>query len=117
MEAYSLDLRKRVFEACASGEMTQAAVADRYAVSHSFVKKLLALWRTTGDLAPGKPGGRRKPSFEEAALRRLRNAVRENPDATLEEFADRCGVSCCPATVHNTLKRLGYRRKKNAARQ
>jgi len=97
--------------------MTQAAVADRYAVSHSFVKKLLALWRTTGDLAPGKPGDRRKPSFDEAALQRLRNAVREDPDATLEEFAERRGVPCCPATVHNTLKRLGYRRKKNAARQ
>lgn len=115
MEAYSVDLRKRVVETCESGTMTQAAVAAQYMVSHSFVKKLLARWRETGDLSPGKPGGQPKRSFVGAAERRLHRSVRDRPDATLDELAALCGVQCCTATVCNTLKRLGYRRKKNAA--
>lgn len=114
MKTYSMDLRKRVIEACESGTMTQAEVAERFGVSFGFVRKVLTQWRETGELAPRKRGGRRKPTFDDAAVRRLRQAIREHPDATLDELAQLCGMTCCRATVHNTLKRAGFRRKKNA---
>ena len=117
MKTYSIDLRQRIVEACEAGTMTQAAVAERFGVSFGFVRKLLTQWRETGELAPRKRGGRRKPTFDDAAVRRLRQAVREHPDATLDELAQLCGVSCCRATVYNTLKREGFRRKKNVARR
>jgi len=48
------------------------------------------------------------------ALSRL---VQEQPDATLEQLRERLGVGCSIVTIHNTLKRLGYRVKKNASGQ
>jgi len=116
MKTYSLDLRERIVEACEAGTITQAAVAERFGVSFGFVRKILTQWRDTGDLAPGKRGGRHKPRFDRAAVRRLHKAVKGHPDATLEELAKICGVTCCTATVYNTLKREGFRLKKNASR-
>lgn len=116
MKAYSGDLRERVLAACKAGELSQEAIAQRYAVSYGLVKKVWAQWRTTGSCLPGRPGGKPKRSFDVVAEQRLHRAIREHPDATLSELADECGIACCEATVCNTLKRLGYRRKKNAAR-
>jgi transposase len=116
MKAYSADLRERVVAACKARELSQEAIAERYAVSYGLVKKVWAQWRKTGSCLPGRPGTKAKRSFDAAAEQRLHRAVRDNPDATLSELADVCGVACCEATVCNTLKRLGYRRKKNATR-
>ena len=116
MDAYSVDLRKRIVETYVAGGLTQQAVADRYGVSIWFVKKIWIQFCRTGDASPGKRGRPAQPSFDAAAEQRLHRAIREHPDATLRELAALCGVACCAATVCNTLKRLGYRRKKNAAR-
>jgi hypothetical protein len=43
--------------------------------------------------------------------------VDKRPDATLEEIREKLGVACTIITIHNTLRRLGYRFKKNAAGQ
>ena len=57
----------------------------------------------------------RKPTFGEHQLGELNDFVKRYPDATLEEirefFADR--VNCSIVTIHNTLKRLEWRYKKN----
>lgn len=116
MDAFSVDLRKRIVETYEAGGVTQEEVAERFGVSYSFVQKLWTRWCKTGDLTPDKRGKPPKPSFDAAAEQRLHRAVRDHPDATLRELADLCGVECSDATVCNTLKRLGYRRKKNAAR-
>ncbi len=116
MKAHSIDLRKRIVAAYESGAYTQAAVAERFGVSYPSVKDLLKQWRETGDLAPRPRSGRRR-LFDKKALGRLRQAVEKNPEATLEELRDACGVDCTLPTIHNTLKREGYRRKKNAARR
>ena len=41
MQAYSLDLRQRVVSADENGSETIREVAERFAVSDSFIKKLL----------------------------------------------------------------------------
>lgn len=116
MKALSLDLRNRIVRAYLAGGRTQAEIAEVFGVSERTVKRLWRKWRETGDLRPDKVGGRRPRAIVGQALRRLKQAVRDRPDATLEELLEACGVSCSTVTVHNTLKRLGYRRKKNAAR-
>ena len=113
MTAYSNDLRGRVVVAYDAGEGTQEQVAARFAVSVSWVRKLLRQRRATGSIAPRPHGGGRAPAFDEGASRRLREAVRADDDATLAELAEAAGVSCRPSSVHRTLVRLGITRKKS----
>ncbi len=112
-----MDLRTRIVRACEKGAQSQEAIALQFGVSYPFVKKMWRQWRETGDLQPGKMGGHRPRAIRGRALERLKGAVEGRPDATLEELREACGARCSLMTMSNTLKRLGYRRKKNAARQ
>jgi transposase len=58
MQAYSLDLRQRIAQACAEPGARQAQVAARFCVSVAFVGKLLCHQRQTGQLValPGRGG-------------------------------------------------------------
>ena len=57
MRAYSMDLRVRVLADCDAG-MATAAVADKYSVSASWVRRLKQRRAATGETAP-RPNGRR----------------------------------------------------------
>ncbi len=57
MKAYSLDLRERVAAACAEPGAKIYEVAARFAVSRSFVNKLLRRQRTSGSLAGWRRSG------------------------------------------------------------
>jgi transposase len=107
-----MDLRDRVVAACDSGCWKRVEVAERFGVSTAWIRRLLQRRRETGDYGPRNTKRGRKPAFSGAVLTRLDRLVQAQPDATLEELRDRCGVSCSLATVSNTLTRLGYRRKK-----
>ncbi len=52
--AYSVDLRRKVVQACERGTASQAEVARLFGVSRSFVEKLLRLRRRTGALEPDR---------------------------------------------------------------
>jgi transposase len=111
MAAISMDLRVRIFEARQEGETT-AEVAERFAVSPAFVRRLLQQHRDTGALAP--PGGRRGPqprlAGREPDLRRLHA---ERPDLYPAEIAARLGLAVSPLTVWRMLRRLGLSYKKS----
>src|SRR3954469_15549747 len=107
MRAYSTDLRERVAAACDARDGTRAQIADRFSVSAAWIRKLLKLRRDTGTLDRKPHGGGRAPAFDAAADRRLREAVRADPDATLEELGRAVGVDCSPAAVFRALERLG----------
>jgi transposase len=113
MNAYSIDLRERVVAACDARDGTRAQIAKRFSVSASWVRKLLQRRRETGSIAPGPHGGGRAPAFDAEATGRLREAVRADDDATLEELARAAGVRCCASAVHRALARLGITRKKS----
>jgi transposase len=112
MRAYSTDLRQRVVAAYDAREGTQEQVAARFAVSASWVRKLLRQRRATGSIAPRPRGGGHAPAFDAEAAGRLRRAVRDDADATLEELARAADVACSPSAVYRTLTRLGITRKK-----
>jgi transposase len=111
MAAISLDLRVRLFEARQAGETT-AEVADRFAVSPAFVRRLMQRHRETGSLAPSSARRGPTPRLADQSdqLRRL-NA--EHPDLTPAEVRDRLGVPVSPLTVWRMLRRLGLTFKKS----
>jgi len=111
----SVDLRKRILKACDSGLGTQA-VATRFEVSTSFVRKLKQRRRETGRIEafPRRSGPKPKLKAHEEALRGL---IHAQPDATLEELRERLGVEVELSTLWYTLDRLGLTVKKNPARQ
>jgi transposase len=113
MRAYSIDLRERVVAACDARDGTREQIAARFSVSVAWVRKLVRQRRETGSIAPKPRGGGRAPAFDDEAARRLREAVRDDDDATLVELAEAAGVSCCPSAVHRALSRLGITRKKS----
>jgi transposase len=113
MNAYSMDLRERVVAACDRGEGTREQIARRFSVSIAWVYRLLQRRRQTGSFAPRPHGGGQEPAFDDAALQRLRRAVADRPDATLEELREAAGVACSVAAVHRALEKLGLPRKKS----
>ena len=50
--AFSADLRERVWRAYAEGDKSQEKVAKAFSVSASFVRDLVRRMRETGSLAP-----------------------------------------------------------------
>lgn len=115
MKAYSTDLRRRVVAACDARDGTREQIAARFSVSVVWIRKLLRQRRDTGSIDPKPHGGGRTSAFDEAAAERLREAVRADDDATLEELARAAGVSCSVPAVYRALKRLGITRKKSPA--
>jgi len=113
MKAYSNDLRQRVVAAYDAREGTQEQVAARFAVSTSWVRKLLRQRRDTGSIEPGPHGGGHARAFDAPAEVHLRQVVRDDSDATLEELGRLAGVACSVSAVHRTLDRLGITRKKS----
>jgi transposase len=111
MRAYSMDLRQRVLADC-DGGATPAAAAAKYRVSASWVRRLLQRRRATGETAP-RPPGRRAPALA-AHADRIREAVRETPDATLAELRQRLALAVSLATLWRAVKALGLTVKKKS---
>jgi transposase len=111
MTPYSIDLRRRVLKDCDAGVGTRA-VAAKFSVSESWVRKLKQQRRQTGSIAPltATPGP--KPTLEPHADR-LRELVRAEPDLSAEEYRDRLGVDVAAVTVWRALRRLGLTHKKS----
>jgi len=117
MQAYSLDLRQRVVAAYENGVETILEVAERFAVSDSFIKKLLRRKRTTGTIAPvGHRGGQPK-RLSDKHRKWLLKTVLGTPDMTLSDLRERLlsehDVSASVATLSRELRALNLRRKKN----
>ena len=63
----------------------------RFLVSVSFVTRLLQLYRGTGSVEPRPHGGGNPAVLTPEDLERLRELIRERPDATLEECRQHLG--------------------------
>jgi transposase len=112
VQAYSLDLRTRVLADCGRGLGTRA-VAAKYSVSESWVRRLKQRRRTTGEVSPR----RRRPRQPTLTphLDRIRELVAAHPDATLEELRSWLGVAVCVATLWAAVRRLGLTVKKKCS--
>jgi transposase len=86
--ALSVDLRRRVVSAIASGLSCRAA-AERFGVSASSAIRWRALDRREGDIAPRRQGGARTSHRIEAHAERILSALVEKSDITLAELRDK----------------------------
>ena len=113
MRAYSMDLRERVFADCRAG-MTTPAVAQKYSVSPAWVRRLKQRHRATGSLAR-RPPSTGRPIVLAPHEARVRELVREDPDATLAELRQRLGVEVSIGALFNYLRRLKLSFKKKSS--
>ncbi len=113
MHAYSLDLRQRVLADCDRGLSTRA-VATKYTVSESWVRRLKQRRRQTGEVAPRQPKAGPKPSWE-AYQERLRQAIAATPDATLAELRDQLRLTVALSTLWRAVAALGLSVKKKSS--
>jgi transposase len=116
MTPYSQDLRQRVFATAQRGEGSLRQIARRFLVSVSFVTRLLRTHRTTGALEPKPHGGGNPAALGPEDLERLREVIRQQPDATLEECRQRLDASCSLMAISRALSKLGLPRKKKVSR-
>jgi transposase len=116
MTPYSQDLRKRILDTVQRGDGSLRQIARRFLVSISFVTRLLRLHRSTGSLVPKPHGGGNPAALGPQDLERLRELIRQQPDATLEELRQRLGASCSTMTISRALRKLGLPRKKKVPR-
>src|SRR5207248_5920789 len=99
MRPYSQDLRQRVLDTVERRDGSLRQVADRFLVSISFVTRLLQAHRSTGSLKPKAHGGGHPAALGPGDLERLRELIRQRPDATLDECRQGLGVDCSLMTI------------------
>ncbi len=115
-KSYSVDLRRRVVRFVDAGHSRHEA-ARRFDVSVSFVIKLVAAYRATGNLKPKPEGGWRYSKLDPHRDFLVRR-VAEKADITMPELAKELAGKCvkvAPASLSRWYRRNGYRFKKNTA--
>ncbi len=117
MRPYSDDLRLRIIETIQANELSQAEIAEHFSVSLPFVEKLWHRFRTTGKYQAKAyvRGPQRLLRNDELLIRRL---VKNQPDATLAELAERVSketgkLPVTTATMCVELQRLKLPLKKS----
>jgi transposase len=115
MRAYSMDLRQRVWADCQAG-MKTPAVAQKYSVSPAWVRRLKQRHKATGSLDP-RPHSPGRPVILAPHEDRIRELVRDDPDATLAELRKRLGVEVSIGALCNFLRRLKLSFKKRSSRR
>jgi len=111
------DLRQRIIRFYENhDDYTQHEIADEFAVSQSFIEKLLRRWHCTGSSAalPHAGGQTHLLQAHDATVQQL---VAAQPDVTLAELQTRLAVTTklqvSVPTLCRSLQRLRLRRKKS----
>jgi transposase len=113
MKPYSKEFRGEVLAACDANEGTRA-VALRFHVSESWVRRIKQQRRSTGQIAP-KKAEPRQPKWH-AWSDWLLAKLAARPDIYLRELQvelrQERGVDVCLTTICNACRALGQSRKK-----
>ncbi len=116
MNAYSVDLRKRIVEAVEGG-MTRAQAVETFRVSLATIKRYLKLRQEGGKLDP-KPSPGRTPKITPVQYPQLEEQLREHDTATLEDhirmWQEKGGTSMSLPAMSRAIRRVGWTRKKGA---
>ena len=110
MEPYPTEMRKRILVDCDAGMGTQA-VALKYLVSESWVRRLKQRRRENGEISARRPGARRLPKWLPHA-ERIAETVEKHPDATLAELREYLGLDLSVPTLARALQALRITFKK-----
>lgn len=110
MKPYSMDLRERVLKDCDAGQATRA-VALKYNVSESWVRRLKQRRRESGEVAPRSSRNGRQPKWL-PWLDEIEALVEETPDITLRELRDALGKDISIQSLSRALRSLQLTFKK-----
>jgi transposase len=113
MNAYSMDLRERVLDACDSGIGT-SEVAEIFSVSTAWIRRLKQRRRETGFFGP-KDQRRGSIPILSKHEDKIAKIIAAKPDSTSKEIAEKLSelsVNVSRQTVDVAVLRLGYRYKK-----
>jgi transposase len=113
MEAYSLDLRRRVLDACDAGHQTKA-VAALFQVSPAWVRRLKQRRRELGTIEPLPPRYGQPAKVLGEHLQRLSDLIEQQPDATLQELQERLALDVDVSTICRALQKLRLTVKKKS---
>jgi transposase len=105
MEAYPVEMRKRILADCDAG-MNTKSVALKYEVSESWVRRLKHRRRENGEIGARKAGST-PPSKWRPHAEKIAEAVRQRPDATLAELREQLGLSV-PTDTRSLSKTTSY---------
>lgn len=113
----SLDIRQTIKELLSCG-LTHDTIADDLSISRPAVTSLKKHIETHGHIYPIKPPGN-TPTLTEDDYPAIRKIVKEQPDLTLEEYADKIAEKTgkpilSTPTICRVLKKLNLRRKKKS---
>jgi transposase len=114
MQPLSNDLRERILNAVDNREGSRRKLAARFCVNVSTITRLLQLRRQTGSFEPRPHGGGTAPTLDQDGLDRLRDRVKENPDATLEAHKQSLGLTGSIMIVWRGLQKLDITLKKKS---
>src|SRR5208282_241504 len=117
MRAYSMDLRQRVIDAVDDGKQTKLEIAVRFKVSPSWIRLLAQRRRETGSVAPKQRDYTVSGKVDEAMRERLRQAVHDDPDATLAELIERLQLPVGRSALCQLLAKMGLSLKKSRFRR
>ena len=111
-----LELRKRIVERYAEGDVTYPEVADLFGVGEASVSRVLRRWREHGVLDPDPHGGGNPPRISEDEYPALMALVAEKPDRTVDELSalwnERYDAETSRSSMSRALLRAGLTRKK-----
>jgi transposase len=105
---YAQDLRDRILAAYDRGMQTQE-IAKTFCVSSPWARRVKQARREQGRTTSLPMGGLRVLKID---LKRLRELVDQQPDATIPELHERLGIQCSESAVGMALSRLGLTFKK-----
>ena len=114
---YSDDLRRRILQAYAQGEGSEALLAQRFRVSVAYGKKIRRQLRHTGQMERVAHHPGRKPKFTAPVLEQLRRWLEQQPDLTLaelqEQLRQQTHLSVSLPSLWVVLRKIGLRLKKS----
>jgi transposase len=117
---YHRDLRERVVNAWKQGDAAQKEIAERFNVAEKTVGRWVGRFRHTGSVAPSPMGGARRAYLvDDAGTEMLRDILDSVADVTHPElcsmYEETRGVRVSPQTMSDTVRRLGYTRKRGSS--
>jgi transposase len=115
-KAYSQDLRERVIAVYQEGKSTMEAVAERFAVSRSWVNNLVQRQKQTGSVAAKPHGGGAVAKVTATHYPILEAIIDAQNDVTLleikQKFAEKAGILVSQSTICRALQEIELTRKK-----
>jgi transposase len=115
MKAFSMDLRERVIAAIEVGDESQASIAVTFGVALRTVENWWRRWRETRSVAARAHAGGQAQALEGCEAL-LRDALKKQPDATLDELCQRVreakAVTVSRSMMCREMRRLKLPRKK-----